>query len=241
MNLSLRLSATLALSLLVVRCAGMPTNGSDVYDPFEKENRVFFDVSLTLDRAVLRPAAVAYSRALPQTVRDSVRNFIDNLSSPVVFANDVLQGDVDKAGTTLFRIGVNTTIGIGGLFDPAKGFGYPRHSNDFGITLGDYGVGEGPYLFIPVLGPSNARDATGYVVDWTFDPFFYIPVRENFFWQLGRTTLDDVDARSRNLTTLDEIQKSSLDFYATVRSLYHQQRESQINGGMPAMQNLPNF
>lgn len=216
-------------------------NGTDVYDPLEKENRVLFGASLAVDRAVLRPAAVAYRAALPQTVRDSVRNFIDNLSSPVVFANDVLQGDVDKAGVTLVRIGVNTTIGIGGLFDPAARFGYARHSNDFGITLGDYGVGEGPYLFIPVLGPSNARDATGYVVDWGFDPFFYIPLRENFFWQLGRTTLDDVDARSRNIDTLDEIQKSSLDFYATVRSLYHQERESQISGGQPGMQNLPNF
>jgi phospholipid-binding lipoprotein MlaA len=241
MNLSLRLNAALTLGLVLIGCAGMPMNGSDVYDPFEKENRAFFAASLQLDRVVLRPAAVAYGRALPQRVRDSVRNFIDNLASPVVFANDVLQGDVDKAGATLVRIGVNTTIGIGGLFDPATGFGYARHSNDFGITLGDYGVGEGPYLFIPVLGPSNARDATGYVTDWAFDPFFYIPLRENFYWQLGRTALDDVDARSRNIDTLDEIQKSSLDFYATVRSLYHQQRESQINGGIPAMQNLPNF
>lgn len=241
MSLSLRLNAALTLCLVLMGCAGMPMNGTDVYDPFEKENRAFFAASLQLDRVVLRPAAVAYSRGLPQRVRDSVRNFIDNLSSPVVFANDVLQGDVDKAGVTLFRIGVNSTIGVGGLFDPATSFGYARHSNDFGLTLGDYGVGEGPYLFIPVLGPSNARDATGYVTDWAFDPFFYIPLREDFFWQLGRTALDDVDARSRNLETLDEIQKSSLDFYATVRSLYHQNRESQINGGTPAMQNLPNF
>jgi phospholipid-binding lipoprotein MlaA len=219
----------------------MPMNGTDVYDPFEKENRAFFSASLALDRAVLRPVAVFYSRALPQRVRDSVRNFIDNLGSPVVFANDVLQGDVDKAGVTLLRIGMNSTLGIGGLFDPAATLGYPHHSNDFGITLGDYGVGEGPYLFIPILGPSNARDATGYVTDWAFDPFFYVALRENFFWQLGRTAVDDIDARSRNLATLDEIQKSSLDFYATVRSLYHQQRESLIGGGMPAMQNLPNF
>lgn len=241
MSLSLRLNAAVTLCLVLTGCAGMPMNGTDAYDPFEKENRVLFDASLQLDRLVLRPAAVAYGRALPQRVRDSVRNFIDNLSSPVVFANDVLQGDVDKAGVTLFRIGVNSTIGIGGLFDPAASFGYARHSNDFGLTLGDYGVGEGPYLFIPVLGPSNARDATGYVTDWAFDPFFYITLRENFFWQLGRTALDDVDARSRNLETLDDIQKSSLDFYATVRSLYHQNRESQISGGTPAMQNLPNF
>lgn len=241
MNLSLRLNATLTLCLVLIGCAGMPMNGSDVYDPLEKENRVFFAASLQLDRAVLRPAAIGYRDVLPQRVRDSIRNFIDNLASPVVFANDVLQGDVDKAGVTLVRIGVNTTIGIGGLFDPAASFGYTRHSNDFGLTLGDYGVGEGPYLFIPILGPSNARDATGYVTDWAFDPFFYIALRENFFWQLGRTTLDDVDARSRNIETLDEIQKSSLDFYATVRSLYHQNRESQISGGVPAMQNLPNF
>jgi phospholipid-binding lipoprotein MlaA len=242
MSLSHRFNAALTICLLLSGCASMPmADTGDVYDPLEKENRVLFDVTFQLDRAVIRPVAVAYRDVVPSGVRDSIRNFINNLGSPVTFANDVLQGDVDRAGTTLFRLGVNTTIGIGGLFDPATGWGYPRHSSDFGVTLGTYGVGEGPYLFIPILGPSNIRDLSGYGVDFLFDPFTYYPLRENFWWQLGRTGLDDIDLRARNIETLDEIERTSLDFYASLRSLYHQERESQIRHGMPEIQNLPNF
>ncbi len=184
MSLSHRFNAALTICLLLSGCASMPmADTGDVYDPFEKENRVLFDATFRLDRAVIRRVAIAYRDVVPSGVRDSIRNFLNNLGSPVVFANDVLQGDVDGAGTTLFRLGVNTTIGIGGLFDPANGWGYPRHTSDFGVTLGTYGVGEGPYLFIPILGPSNIRDLSGYGVDFLFDPFTYYPLRENFWWQ----------------------------------------------------------
>jgi phospholipid-binding lipoprotein MlaA len=234
--------AALAACLMMSACAGMPmADTGDVYDPLEKENRVLFDASLALDRAILRPAAVGYRSILPEGIRDAIRNFINNLGSPVILANDVLQGDVDRAGTTLARIGVNSTVGLAGLFDPATKWGLMRHSGDFGQTLGIYGVGEGAYLFIPLLGPSNARDLTGYGVDFIFDPFTWLPLRENFWWQTGRTALDDLDLRARNIETLDELQKTSLDFYASVRSLYHQAREAQINHGEPPVQNLPNF
>jgi phospholipid-binding lipoprotein MlaA len=242
MTLSDRIPAAIALCLLLSGCAGMRmTDTGDVYDPLEKENRALFGVTLQLDRAIIRPVAVGYRSVLPMVVRDSIRNFINNLDSPVVFANDVLQGDVDRAGTTLLRLGVNTTIGIGGLFDPATRLGYARHSGDFGLTLATYGVGEGAYLFIPILGPSNVRDLTGYGVDFLFDPFTYFPLRENFYWQTGRQALDDIDLRARNIETLDEVEKTSLDFYASLRSLYHQERESQIRHGAPEIQNLPNF
>jgi phospholipid-binding lipoprotein MlaA len=181
MSLSHRFNAALTICLLLSGCASMPmADTGDVYDPLEKENRVLFDATIQLDRAVIRPGAVAYRDVVPSGVRDSIRNFINNLGSPVIFANDVLQGDVDRAGTTLFRLGVNTTIGIGGLFDPATGWGYPRHTSDFGVTLGTYGVGEGPYLFIPILGPSNIRDLSGYGADFLFFLFSYYPLRDNF-------------------------------------------------------------
>src|SRR6478609_5451709 len=106
-----RMAAVVAVALSASAWANM-TAGSDVYDPLEKENRALFDASLQLDRAVVKPAAIAYGRAVPMRVRDSIRNFLDNLASPVVFANDVLQGEVDRAGTTLVRIGVNSTIGL---------------------------------------------------------------------------------------------------------------------------------
>lgn len=235
-----QLAAVVAVALCASACANM-TAGSDVYDPLEKENRALFAASLQLDRALVKPAAIAYGRALPVRVRDSVRNFLDNLASPVVFANDVLQGDVDRAGITLVRIGVNSTIGLAGLFDPATGFGYPRHSEDFGQTLAVYGVPEGPYLFIPILGPSNARDITGFGVDFAFDPFTWIPLQEKTLWMVGRQGLDDLDIRQRAIEPLDEIQKSSLDFYASLRSLYHQNRENEIRNGAPAVEELPNF
>ena len=236
----LRQLAALAAGLVVTGCVSMSAS-SDVYDPLERENRVLFNASVQLDRAIVKPAAIAYRRALPMRVRDSVRNFLNNLASPVVFANDVLQGEVDRAGTTLFRIGVNSTIGIGGLFDPATGFGYPRHSEDFGQTLGVYGVKEGPYLFIPILGPSDARDLTGFGVDFLFDPFTWIPLRETTFWMIGRQGLDDLDLRERTIEPLDEIERSSIDFYASLRSLYHQNRENEIRNGAPAVEELPNF
>ena len=236
----LRQLAALAAGLVVTGCVSMSAS-SDVYDPLERENRVLFNASVQLDRAIVKPAAIAYRRALPMRVRDSFRNFLNNLASPVVFANDVLQGEVDRAGVTLVRIGVNSTVGIGGLFDPATGFGYPRHSEDFGQTLGVYGVKEGPYLFIPILGPSNARDLTGFGVDFLFDPFTWIPLRETTFWMIGRQGLDDLDLRERTIEPLDEIERSSIDFYASLRSLYHQNRENEIRNGAPAVEELPNF
>ena len=242
MTLHTRVMAAFAVCFVTYGCAGMPMmDTGDVYDPFEKENRALFDASLALDRAVVRPAAVGYQRILPDGVRNAIRNFLNNLGSPVIFANDVLQGDVDRAGTTFVRIVVDSSVGLAGFFDPATTWGFVRHSGDFGETLATYGVGEGPYQFVPLLGPSNARDLTGYGVDFLFDPFTWVPLRENFWWQAGRTTLDDLDLRARNIDTLDEIQKTSLDFYASVRSLYHQNRQSEINHGQPPVQNLPNF
>jgi phospholipid-binding lipoprotein MlaA len=237
---SFRQLAALAAFLVVTGCASMSMT-TDVYDPFERENRALFNASLAVDRAVVRPAAIGYRRAVPMRVRDSIRNFLNNLSSPVVFANDVLQGEVDRAGITLVRIGVNSTVGIGGLFDPATGFGFPRHSEDFGQTLAVYGVPEGPYLFIPILGPSNARDLTGFGVDFAFDPLTWIPLRESIWWGTGRQALDDLDLRERTIEPLDEIEKSSIDFYASLRSLYHQNRENEIRNGKPEVEELPNF
>src|SRR5258706_7858300 len=111
-------------------------------------------------------------------MRDSVRNFLNNLDSPITLANDVLQGEISRAGDTLIRVGVNSTLGLGGLVDVAKRGGYIRHSQDFGQTLAVYGVGEGPYLFVPLLGPGNPRDLVGCVADLAFDPLTHTPWRE---------------------------------------------------------------
>src|SRR5258706_1548512 len=156
-------------------CASMSaTEGPQaINDPFEGFNRVSFDTTLALDKALMRPTAVAYRQVFPAFLRDSIRNFLNNLDSPIILANDVLQGEVNRAGDTLIRAGVNSTLGIGGLVDVAKRWGYMRHSGDFGQTLAVYGVGEGRCLFVPLLGPGNPVDVVGCAVSLAFSPLTY--------------------------------------------------------------------
>jgi phospholipid-binding lipoprotein MlaA len=214
----------------------------DTNDPFEGSNRFFFEVNQVLDDLLLRPVAVAYRAVLPEFARDGVRNFMNNLNSPVIFANDLLQGEGDRAGETLIRFGVNTTAGIGGLIDVAKDIGYPYHDEDFGQTLAVWGVNDGPYFYFPLMGPSSARDFTGFVVDRGFDPLTYVNWGDDEleYVPIARTVLNVIDLRSRNIETLDEIERSSVDYYASIRSLYRQSRADAIRNGAPSS-DLPDF
>lgn len=206
-------------------------------DPLEIPNRMFFAFNEALDFAVIRPIAATYRFVVPTGVRNSVRNFLRNLRSPVTLANDLLQGDLERAETTAARFFINSTIGLLGVFDIAADSGYPYHSEDFGQTLGTYGAGEGFYLVLPIFGPSSLRDAGGRVVDTLLDPLTYIaPDGAN----LARAAATGVDLRSRNLDELDALKSDSLDFYARIRSLYRQNRVSEINNGAPP-QEVPNF
>lgn len=226
----------------LVGCATVPEGDPDAMaayreanDPLEPMNRYFFEVNYALDELFLKPIAGWYYVALPNPAQDGVRNFLRNLSSPVIFANDLFQGETDRAGTTLVRFVINSTIGIAGLIDVAGEIGYPYHSEDFGQTLAVAGADEGPYLVLPLLGPSNPRDLTGRVVDAFLDPLTYI-TRANDVEHLlyVRSGVTAVDARARNLKTLDEIREGSLDYYATIRSLYRQQRDDAIRNGEDA-------
>ena len=199
-------------------------------DPLEPTNRVFYAINDGLDTYLLAPAARAYRYAVPGAVRRPIHNLLQNMTSPALFIDDVVQTRPRSAGTTFMRFVINTTAGVGGLFDVAATLGYPYHSNDFGRTLALWGVPEGPFLFLPVLGPSDPRDAVGYGVDILFDPLTYAPAGH------GLHTLEDVrvglagiDARERALDTIDSIKKTALDPYATFRSLYRQNRESTID------------
>ena len=214
----------------------------DTNDPFEGTNRFFFDVNQVLDDVLLRPVAIAYRWVTPDFARDGVRNFMNNLNSPVIFANDLLQGEGDRAGDTLLRFGINSTIGIGGLFDIAKELGHPYHDEDFGQTLAVWGVDEGPYFYFPLMGPSTARDFTGFVVDRGFDPLTYVNWGDDDleYVPIARTVLNVIDLRSRNIETLDDIERSSVDYYASIRSLYRQSRADAIRNGAPSP-DLPDF
>ncbi len=213
----------------------------DANDPFESSNRFFFGVNQTLDDALMRPVAVAYRDVVPEFARDGVRNFLNNLNSPVIFANDLFQGEGDRAGTTMVRFGINSTVGILGLVDVASDLGYPYHDEDFGQTLAVWGVNDGPYFYFFVLGPSSARDFTGFVVDRGLDPLTYVGWGHDNQWvPIARTVLNVLDLRSRNIETLDEIERTSVDYYASIRSLYRQSRADAIRNGKPST-DLPDF
>ena len=198
-------------------------------DPFEPANRVGYAISDGLDTYVLAPVARAYVYAVPAAVRGPVHNLLRNMTSPALFINDVIQTKPRRAGDTFVRFVVNSTAGVGGLFDVAAKLGYPYHDNSFGTTLALWGVPDGPFLFLPVLGPSNPRDAVGFGVDVAFDPLTYVPSGHGMR-TLGyaRTGLSAVDTRSRLLNEVDSIKKTALDPYATFRSLYRQNRASTI-------------
>lgn len=215
--------------------AGDPENFND---PYEETNRAIFRFNQGVDKAVLVPVAKAYRTVLPPPVRQAMHNFMQNLDSPVIFANDVLQGQMKLAGQTFARIAINTTAGIGGLFDVAAVVGIPYHSDDLGVTFANWGFAEGPYIVIPILGPSTVRDAVGMIGDSFADPGDYVASQHHYLWAaVVRTGTHGIDERSRNIESLADIEKTSLDYYATIRSLYRQRRAAEIKH---EKSNLPN-
>ena len=235
------LSGMLALPLAACQSAGMPEMIGTVNDPLEPYNRGVFDTFLFLDRNLLRPAAIVYRGAVPRPVRISVGNLLENLDSPKTFANDVLRGRIDQAGTTFGRFAINSTAGIAGLFDVADRLGLKRHEDDFGKTLATYGVDEGPYLFFILLGPTNVRDLTGSVVDFFFNPFLIAGWSDWAIEQSGDFALTFLATRERNIELLDETRRTSTDFYATVRDAYEQYRRNQLREEAGEPQELPEF
>ena len=200
-------------------------------DPLEPFNRAVFAVNIAADRFILKPVAYVYKEAVPVPIRDMVSNFLHNLRSPVILLNALLQGDVDHAGTTALRFSVNSTLGFAGIVDLAGEFGIVRRNEDFGQTLAVWGVGEGPYLMLPLLGPSNARDAVGRAADYFSDPLTYLRYEKFGYSRLGANI---IDVRARNYDLLNDVERTSVDFYAAVRSLYGQNRRDAIANGAEA-------
>ena len=209
-------------------------NPAEVKDCFETLNRGTFALNQGLDKVIFKPVAKAY-RGLPTSVRSGTSNALINLSSLVTIPNNVLQGDFKKAGVNTGRFVVNTTIGILGIFDAAKKMGFSEYEKeDYGQTLGVWGVGAGCYVVLPILGPSTIRDATGSFINiMGGDPYYNVSTHGNNEYldksdYLLTKVVAGVDFRAKNLESFDNLEKNSLDFYASVRSLYIQDRQKKI-------------
>ena len=227
-----------ALPLLVAGCADKPAaNDPDAVadyeqtnDPLEPTNRFFYRVDDTLQAYTLRPVAQGYIAVTPAPVRSGIHNFLSNLTTPTVLANDVAEAKSRRAGTTFMRFVINSTAGVLGVFDVAKGLGYPAHDAGFNQTLGVWGVGPGPYLYLPVLGPNSPRSVAGFAVDQATDPFSYVPkgiYLRTFNW--ARYGFSTIDTYASIMPDYDKVKQGALDPYATVRSLYRQNTQSRID------------
>lgn len=199
-------------------------------DPYEQTNREIFAFNMGLDRAVMRPVARGYRTVVPDPLRLGVSNALENLTEPKTFVNNLLQGDAEAAWHTLLRFTINSTIGIGGLFDVTTAGHFERRKEDFGQTLAIWGYHSGPYLMLPVLGPSTGRDTVGFVVDSVTDPFNIV---FGFVPSAARTGTSMVDRRSEVIEEFEAVESTAIDLYASVRTLYYQNRENEIRNGAP--------
>jgi phospholipid-binding lipoprotein MlaA len=226
--------------IALVGCASAPdpkdveavAEYQEINDPGEPTMRAIFAFNQALDKALVKPVTVTYRNITSQKFRAKAHNFLNNLRSPVIFFNDVLQGEFERAITTLLRFLVNSTAGILGFNDVAADLGFEFHDEDFGQTLAIWNMPEGPYLMLPVLGPSNPRDAVGRVVDFFIDPLNMWANNNNHDWVVPtHTALKVIDFRALHYDTLEDLERSSLDYYAAIRSLYRQRRTDKINNG----------
>jgi phospholipid-binding lipoprotein MlaA len=221
---------------LLAACAKPPVNDREALadfratnDPLEPTNRFLYAVNEKLDTSIVRPVARAYGAALPQPARNGIHNVLDNLGAPVRLVNDMLEGKPRRAGDTAMRFVINSTVGVLGIFDVATGWGFPNHEAGFGLTLALWDTAEGPYLFLPFLGPSNPRDTLGFTVDVASNPFSWVGqgvAVEALEW--SRVPIGGIDERQRNDNFLQTTKQTALDPYATFRSLYRQHRRAEV-------------
>ena len=204
-------------------------------DCFENINRATFALNEGLDKTIFKPIARGY-RKLPSPIKTGTSNALENLSSLITIPNNVLQGDFKTAGVNTVRLVVNTTVGILGIVDVAEKMGFPEYAKeDYGQTFGKWGMGPGCYLVLPVLGPSTIRDTLGSFANvMGGDPYYNLSVNGNNEYIDGKLyaatkTISAVDFRAKNIETLDNLKKNSVDFYASVKSVYLQDRENKIN------------
>lgn len=241
------LALTAFLCTGLVGCSTVPSHPTDdIADPFQGFNKAVFAFNDAADQALIRPIAKGYRAVVPRPARNGLRNFLRNLRAPVNLANEILQGDFRGAGDVLTRTAVNTLIGLGGTIDVAAMEGIPYQQEDFGQTLAVWGVDHGPYLVLPVLGPSSMRDGTGLAVDMALDPlnwYFYNVRPEDEGWRYARFAAEGIVKREELLDALDDLRRNSFDYYAALRSAYVQRRDSMVRdeGGVGYSTSIPDY
>ena len=216
-------------------------NSGEVKDCFEGLNRATFSLNQGLDKVIFKPVAKGY-RKLPSPIRSGTSNALENISSLITIPNNILQGEFRKAGINTGRFAVNTTVGILGIFDVATKMNFPEYEReDYGQTFGAWGIGEGCYVVLPVIGPSTVRDAFGSFVNVLGgDPYYNASVHGNNQYldkdiYMATKIVSGIDFRAKNLESIDNLEKNSMDFYASVRSLYLQDRQQKIRNSDPTI------
>ncbi|MEO8538084.1 MAG: VacJ family lipoprotein [Betaproteobacteria bacterium] len=225
-SLSRRIAAAMVAGVLLAGCSAAPSRD----DPFEPVNRASYRVHEVVDGNVVKPIAQAYVDYAPRVFQTGVRNFFGNIDDFISFINDVLQNKPDKAGNDLGRVITNTAFGLLGLIDIASDAGVPKGNEDFGQTFGYWGIPQGPYIFIPVLGPTTVRDGTGLIVRAYATPIGYINdvSTRNILWGIGF-----LDARAAALQAESLVDQASLDRYTFIRRAYLQRRQYLVYDGKP--------
>lgn len=226
----------LAGTLFVASCSSDYIEG-EVYDPYEPYNRAMFSFNEGVDYVLLNPITEVYRFVVPDVFRVAIDNFLSHIKSPIYLANELLQGDLDGAGLVTKRFVLNSFTGFGGIVDTASWEGMDYEPEDFGQTLATWGVGSGPYLVLPILGPSNVRDTFGLVADVVMDPInWYVWNHDKDDLGMGRTAATILSTKDRFLDLQKDLKRNSLDYYAATRSVWSQRRQALIadsnaNGG----------
>lgn len=215
--------------------------GSDPRDPWERVNRRLFRTGQVIDKYTLLPIARGYRAITTKGMRRSVANVLANINSPEILANDILQFKPKRAGQTIFRFAVNSSAGLGGLFDVAAKLGVERHDEDFGQTLAVWNVKPGPFLFIPLGGPTTVRDFIGVLVDLAFSPFRYSQFAGRNILTSTRFALSAISGREGAIDAIESIQSSAADPYTAFKAAYLQNREYEIRDGKQSYEDLPDF
>jgi len=238
------MAVCLALTVLT-GCSGNRTDEQialGIHDPIENVNRATLKLNDIADKAILEPVAKGYRAATIPAWRTVIANFLRNLKSPVIIGNELLQGDIKGASNATARVVINTLAGFGGILDLAEQGGIAYEPEDFGQTLAKWGMGDGMYVMLPLLGPSTLRDATGTLVDSYADPLriylFNIDEKHLHYTRIGSSIVSN---REKLIDVIDDLRKNSFDYYAAVRSAYYQNRASLINDSQSGYADIPEY